>query len=67
MLKANNLSMKQKIWTKKTPVSDDEISSDGEPEINVLGEILDEAETLSVLESFKRTVTFCRSLKRDET
>ena len=49
---------------------DDEVSSDDdEPEVNVWNVILDEARDadISVLESFRRNVTFCRSLKRDET
>ena len=49
---------------------DDEVSSDDdEPEVNVWNVILDEARDgdISVLESFRRNVMFCRSLKRDET
>ena len=48
----------------------DEVSSDDdEPEVNVWNVILDEARdaNIDLLESFKRNVMFCRSLKRDET
>jgi len=52
------------------PASDNEPpSSDGEEEVDVWKVITDEAdeEDGGVLESFKRNVLFCRSLKRDET
>lgn len=51
------------------PESADEESSDDEPEVNVWYVVLEDAEThdISVLESFKRNVIFCRSLERDET
>ena len=48
----------------------DEVSSDDdEPQFNVWTTILDEARdsNISVLESFKQNVMFCRSLRRDET
>ena len=49
--------------------SDAESSDDDEPGIDVWSTILDEARgsNISVLESFKQNVMFCRSLRRDET
>ena len=49
--------------------SDEVSSDDDEPEINVWNTILNEARdsNISVLESFKQNVMFCRSLRRDET
>ena len=49
--------------------NDEVYSDDDEPGIDVWNTILDEARgsNISVLESFKQNVMFCRSLRRDET
>ena len=49
--------------------SDADSSDDDEPRIDVWSTILDETRSsnISVLESFKQNVMFCRSLRRDET
>ena len=49
--------------------SDADSSDDDEPRINVWNTILDDARdsNISVLDSFKENVMFCRSLRRDET
>jgi hypothetical protein len=67
---SDDVDVESTVEEEEEPASDKEQpSSDVEEEVDVWKVITDEAdgEDGGVLESFKRNVLFCRSLKRDET